>query len=734
MILYAATVALSAFLLFLVQPIIAREILPWFGGSAAVWTTCMVFFQVALLAGYFYSDTVIRRLAPRRQALLHTVLLLASLAFLPIGPGDGFKPADASNPIGRILLLLTATIGLPFLMLATTGPLVQAWFARSFRQAQVYRLYALSNLASMLALIAYPPLIEPNASSRAQAVGWSVAYTVFAVLAIAAAWYGVRRGASSGRGMALATVDAHAEGIAAPPEPASAITLDEAIAAASAGVPSAAGRQAGSGASAGSGAGAGPGGGYGALSAGPPTLAEQGLWLVLAALGSMLLLSVTSHITQNVASVPFLWVLPLSVYLITFILCFDGKGWYWRPQYFVLASVLAVLMIGGLSWSPRGMGVERGLLPIDEAVPLYAFGLFVCCMFLHGELVTRKPAPAHLTRFYLMISLGGAVGGLLVGIVAPLVFVSYWELPLALLAVAVLVGALASGGLRAVGTAAVVACAALFGDYVTFVRFDAVELSRNFYGTLRVKVAFADDEKLARRRLLHGVILHGEQFDRPDWRRLPTTYYGVSSGIGRTIETMMPTGPLRVGLIGLGIGTLATYGREGDVYRLYELNPEVLDLAQRRFTFLADSRATIEPALGDARLVLEREPPQRLDVLAVDAFSSDSIPVHLLTREAMQVYRRHLASGGAIAFHISNRFLDLSGVVRQLADEVGMAAVRLLDDPGPDHYLYRSDWIVVTGNRALIDALREQGGVDAPRRPGLRPWTDDHHNLFQVLK
>jgi hypothetical protein len=341
MILHAATIALSAFLLFLVQPIIARQILPWFGGSAAVWTTCMVFFQVALLAGYFYSDTVIRRLAPRTQAIVHTVLLLASLAFLPITLSEAMKPADASQPIGRILLMLTTTIGLPYLMLATTGPLVQAWFTRQYRSAQVYRLYALSNLASMLALIGYPPLIEPNASGHLQSIGWSVAYAVFAVLGIAAAWSGARRASAP---VEVGTVDAHAEGIAAP-APAAATPAAVAMQAAheAAGAYTHARRD----------------------PAAPPSVGEQGLWLLLAALGSALLLAATTHITQNVASIPFLWVLPLSIYLITFILCFDGKGWYWRPQYMLLAALATVAMIGGLSFRPEGFGVTRGLLHIE---------------------------------------------------------------------------------------------------------------------------------------------------------------------------------------------------------------------------------------------------------------------------------------------------------------------------------------------------------------------------------
>jgi hypothetical protein len=682
MILHAATIALSAFLLFLVQPIIARQILPWFGGSAAVWTTCMVFFQVALLAGYLYADLVIRKLAPRGQAVLHTVLLLASLAFLPITVAETMKPPDASQPVGRILLLLTVTIGLPYLMLATTGPLVQAWFSRRFEAARVYRLYALSNLASMIALLGYPPLIEPNASGAMQSLGWSAGYLVFVALAIAAGW--------------SATRGAPARRAAAPAAPAANT----------------------------------------APAAGPaPTVREQALWLTLAALGSTVLLAVTTHITQNVASIPFLWVLPLSIYLITFILCFDGTGWYKRGPFLAAAAVFAVLMLGGLSFRPLGLGIERAILHIEQAVPVYAIGLFVLCMFAHGELVARKPAPAHLTRFYLMVSLGGAAGGLLVGIAAPLAFAWYWELPLALTGIALLVGLLSSGWLRALGVVATVACAALAIDYVDWIRGGVLELSRNFYGTLRVTgSADGDTSHEASRRLLHGVILHGEQYMAPDRRAEATTYYGPTSGVGRTIEAARRPS-MRVGVIGLGVGTLATYGRQGDTYRLYELNPVVLEVAQARFTYLADSRARLEPALGDARLVLEREAPQRFDVLAVDAFSSDSIPVHLLTREALAVYRRHLAPGGAVVFHITNRYLELAGVLRQLADEAGLVALRFSDSPPTEAVQYRSDWVALSADATLVERLRAAGGRDLPATRGdRRAWTDDHHNLFEVLK
>jgi hypothetical protein len=684
--LFAATITLSAFLLFLVQPVIARQILPWFGGSAAVWTTCMVFFQVVLLAGYAYSDFLIRRLAPRRQAIVHGALVLASLAFLPITPSAAFKPEDADNPIGRILLLLTATIGLPYLILSTTGPLVQAWFARAYVHARVYRLYALSNVASMLALVAYPPLIEPFATGNAQSLGWSAGYALFAALALAAAWRAARPGAGIGAGAVAPAATARAP------------------------------------------------------RASEPSVREQALWLLLAALGSVLLLAVTTHITQNVASIPFLWILPLAIYLITFILCFDGSGWYRPGWYGALGCLMVVLMLGGLGWRVdwSAIRISSGVLPINQAVPLYALGLFVLCMFCHGELVARKPAPALLTRFYLMISLGGALGGVAVGIVAPLAFDWYWELPIALVVLAALLLYLTRGRIQWVATATLAVAILVAWFYQGSVRKDTVEVSRNFYGTLRVKSAHADDAAEARWRLLHGVITHGEQYRSPAKARIATTYYGESSGVARAIVTLRAHArdrAQRVGLIGLGVGTLASYGWAGDTYRAYELNPAVLELARRRFTFLSDSRAKVETALGDARLVLQREAPQHFDLLAVDAFSSDSIPVHLITREAIHAYRRHVNDDGVIAFHISNRYLDLTTVVLRLAEEIGWSAIRVVDDPRDNSALYRSDWVLVTANKALIDALAVQHAITPiVPDPTLPIWTDDFNNLFRILK
>jgi hypothetical protein len=697
-IVFAATIGLSAFLLFLVQPIIAKQILPWFGGSAAVWTTCMVFFQVVLLAGYTYSDAVVRWLKPRQQALLHGVLLLASLALLPITVNEVFKPSDASAPIGRILLLLLATIGLPYFMLSTTGPLMQAWFARRYAgtptAASVWRLYALSNVASMGALLAYPPLIEPNASTAAQSLAWSVGYGAFVLLAAASAvvmWKHIGANPAS-------TLDSQPGDEAATDSPA-------------------------------------------------PTVRDQALWLTLAATGSVLLLSITTHVTQNVASVPFMWLLPLALYLLSFILTFDGRGWYWQRWYRAVAALVAILMMAGLTFKPNlawrwddGLEklFERGLLPLDMALPLYAFGLFVACMFLHGELVQRKPPAAYLTRFYLMVSLGGALGGLFVGVAAPLLMNYYWELPVALMLLPLLVALLSHTQVKGLGLMAAFLCGVLAGKHVERVFDGAIHVSRSFYGTLRVLATHTPDHPQAKRRLLHGVILHGEQYLGPEVRRAATTYYGVSSGVGQALlglREMNPGQPQRVGLVGLGVGTLAAYGQPGDVYRFYELSPEVLAVAQSKFTYLADSRAQVSTGLGDARLVLEREAPQNFDVLAVDAFSSDSIPVHLLTREAMAVYKRHLRQGGVVAIHISNRYLELTPVVQQLAQHAGMTAWRVVDQPPETSVLIRSDWVLVTANAGLMHWLKEKEKGQAVDGPvNIRPWTDDYNNLFDVLR
>ena len=379
MLLYALTIFTSAFLLFLVQPIIAKQILPWFGGSAAVWTTCLVFFQFLLLAGYAYSDWTTRWLAPRRQMALHIALLVLSLASLPIVADASWKPAGDEDPTWRILGLLTVTIGLPYFLLSTTGPLVQAWFARTFPTGTVYRLFALSNFGSLLALLSYPFVFEFWVATQVQAWGWSAAYAAFVALCAASAVYSAR---SRPRVAATATVDE-----TAPEGPA-------------------------------------------------PAGSSYAAWLLLSAMGSFMLLAVTNHITHDVASVPFLWILPLTLYLLTFILCFEGRGWYRRSIF--LGPLLVI--VAAMAWA---LHEERGIMDIKEAVPLNLVGLFVMCMFFHGELAAIKPAPRYLTRYYLMVSLGGALGGVAVGLVAVKLFNTYYEFGIGLV-VTLLIAAFAT--------------------------------------------------------------------------------------------------------------------------------------------------------------------------------------------------------------------------------------------------------------------------------------------------
>ncbi len=673
MILYALTIFTSAFLLFLVQPIIAKQILPWFGGSAAVWTTCLVFFQFLLLFGYAYSDWTTRRLKPRTQIVLHVALLVASLATLPIVADGSWKPHAEDDPTWRILGLLAATIGLPYFLLATTGPLVQAWFARSFPAGTVYRLFALSNFGSLLALIAYPFVVEPWVTTLQQSGGWTAAYVGFVVLCVASALYSVRAGVRFAP--AAAAVAAVNDGPA-------------------------------------------------------PKFKDYSLWLLLSGMGSFMLLGVTNHITHDVASVPFLWILPLTLYLVTFILCFEGSGWYQR-RYFFGPLLLAV---GAMAWA---LGADQGVMEIKAAVPLYSLGLFIACMFFHGELANLKPAPRYLTTFYLMVSLGGALGGLTIGFIAPKLFDTYYEFGIGLVVTLLIAAYLVRGMPRAVPIAALVMAgftAFHVHFYIDMLSKDARVMARNFYGTLRVKDVGNGAGEHGVRRLMHGVIMHGEQFLSPERSLEPTTYYGPSAGVTRALKAS-GAAPVRVGIVGLGAGTLATYGRPGDVYRFYEVNPQVVELAQKEFSFLGKSGARVETVLGDARLVMEREGPQSYDLLAIDAFSSDSIPVHLITREAMAVYLKHVKPDGIVAFHVTNRFLQLAPVVKRIAEEYGLHTALIVDDVDDSVSLAKTDWVLVSRTEKRL-AQREiaVAATEIADIPGLRLWTDDFNNLFQILK
>jgi SAM-dependent methyltransferase len=744
----ALTIVLSSFLLFLVQPILAKQILPWFGGSAGVWTICLVFFQLVLLLGYTYAHWLTRSRIGSRQFQLHISLLLISCLTLPIIPSSLWKPGQGTGPALQILGLLCATVGLPYLLLASTAPLLQRWLGgvagSSSEQPSIYRLFALSNLGSLCGLLSYPFAIEPFATLRTQAWVWSCAYALFVACSITYAW---RRRQQRG-------------GEAGETAPAAA-----------------------------------------------PALARYAYWIGCSALGSALLLSATNQITQNVASIPLLWIVPLSMYLLSFVICFEGRsgrGWYER-RFWITPAMLAA---GAMAWA---LFADGGNLSIYVALPVFTIGLLLGCVVCHGELARSKPNPNYLTHFYLSLATGGALGGMLVGLVAPQVFAGYWEMPLAVVCLAglglyccreelrrhpgtswtanlivaavattlilLLLGRLPSAlDSYALGWAKIVqgdarwGCAALLlvsalllqryrlwgavaltallstvtfsWSYYRHLSSDTEFSARNFYGTLRVIDAPYGAGGI--RRLRHGVILHGSQVMEPAQRNTPTTYYGVSSGIGRTILSRHRTlGPLRIGSVGLGAGTLAAYGQPGDLFRVYELNPAVLDIAVNQFTYLKDSKAQVQPVLGDARLSLELEvaqgafdrPEQRFDVLSLDAFSGDAIPVHLLTAEAFATYVRVIKPDGVIAFHLTNLYLNLPPVVEQIARAAGFQAVLVADRPTTVELIAPSDWVLVTRNAAFLHDPELAAHIRAiTPRSGLPGWTDQFTNLLQVLK
>jgi hypothetical protein len=660
--LYGPTIFLSAFLLFLIQPIFAKLILPWFGGSSAVWTTCLVFFQTALLGGYLYAHLLTGRCSARRQPWVHCALLAVALLLLPVMPGERWKPSGAGDPAWQILGMLTAVLGLPYFLLSATSPLLQKWLARD--GSQPYRLFALSNVGALLALAAYPLWIEPRIATRAQDLSWSVGFGAFALLCGVAAWLSRPRS-----DVWIAT-----ESIAVKSQSS---------------IP----------------------------------------WLLLAAAGSMMLVSTTNQLTQNVAAVPFLWILPLGAYLLSFIICFESPRWYQRGLFLRLLAVA----LGSLAYALYDVQVS---VAITVAIPLFTLGLFIVCMFCHGELSRLKPETAQLTSFYLMIALGGALGAILAGLVAPRVFTGIHEFPVSLFLVALLAlwvnwpeGLTPRLLWLTVSAAMVVALIAEMHSY----RKDAVVMMRSFYGSLRVVQSIRGGGET--RTLYHGIVQHGAQYLDRAKREEPTMYFGPQSGAGLVLRFCCE-GPKRVGIIGLGAGTLAAYGKPGDAFTFYEINPQVIDLAQSYFTFLKDSKAAITIVTGDARLSLEREAaPPYYDVFLADAFSGDAIPVHLLTTEAVDLYLRHLKPSGILAVHVSNQYLDLAPVVAQLGSVHGLQA-RWVHAAKDDAHLYsQSDWILLTRDASFFARPEITGAVRRiEERPGLRLWTDDYNNLLQVLR
>ena len=630
--LYAVTIAASALLLFLVQPMIAKSLLPRFGGSAGVWVVCMLFFQVVLLAGYAYSYFVTRHLSRRTQGLVHIALLAASLFVLPVGRSSGLPGLP---PQSAILLTLAATVGLPYFLLSSTSPLLQSWYAAARVGPFPYRLFAISNAASLAALLSYPILIEPRAAVGGQLWWWSAAYAIVVLLAATLA---IRHDTTQ------PTADAPSH--------------------------------------------------------------SPWVWLALASCASALWLAVANHLSQEVAAVPFLWILPLSLYLLSFIICFDTRGSY-RPALFRFLLPIAWLAMCWRLALPGGLAGEIAVFPI---------ALLICCTFCHGELARTKPDPQHgLAFFYLMVALGGALGAIFVALIAPNVFDRYLELPIAITA-CILLGLVLVFGYptrRLVRFAVLAALAFVFATRYRDSQGQVFQI-RNFYGTLQVTDAGGT------RSLYNGRTLHGEEFLSAALSRNPTTYYGPDSGAGHLLA--QPGPPRRVAIIGLGVGTLATYGRPGDEFHFYEIDPAVVQVASQYFHFLATSPARITLVTDDGRLALSREPLRSFDVIILDAFSDDSIPVHLLTREAFQIYFQHLHPGGTLAIHLTNRYLDLAPVVSALAADSGRHSTLIHNFADPPRHIAVADWAIVN---------------DSPGPPPTRStslWTDGYSNLFQVWK
>jgi len=640
-----AAVVLGAFLLFLVQPVAGKLLLPLYGGSAAVWSACLLFFQTGLLGGYFYAHWLARHLTPRRQALAHLAVVIACV----------LAPRAAPHPGGgslHVLVTLAGAFGLPYFLLSATSPLMQHWLGLLDSQARPYRLSAWSNSACALALLAFPFLFEPRMGLSSLQLWWDAAFLVQALLLAAAAWLVWRRD---------------------PPSPNLPL-------------------------------------------AGSSSWGERLAWTGWAALGTAFLTATTAHLTQVVAPAPLLWVAPLLVYLLTYAAAFAREAR--DPRRAARHALLGLL----------AMALSILFLDLQAALAakggLYCLGLALVCLFAHRELAAAKPGPERLTSFWTHAAAGGALGTLAAGVLAPTLMQGYFELPLLMAAAAPLcLWRLRGSGrwtMQAAWMAALLAATpslALIQNYYS----GLVDGGRNFYGSLRVVDTPATEGRPPLRKMLHGLVVHGSQFTDPEMQDTPTAYYGHASAAGLLLSRPGP--PRRVGIVGLGAGALAAYGRPGDLFRFYEINPRVIDFSRRHFTYLKRSAARIEIAEGDARLTLAGEPPQRFDVLVIDAFSGDSIPAHLLTREAFTLYRWHLAPQGVIAFHISNQYADLAPVVRALAADAGAACTRMSGAQDPAVAALASTWMVV-------DTARPAAGP--PERRYL--WTDDSSSILPVLK
>jgi SAM-dependent methyltransferase len=677
-ILIALAIFLDSFLLFLIEPILGKQLLPLLGGSAAIWTTCLVFFQTSLLLGYLCAHFFATRIKLRAQSRVYMLILGA--AVVQLGATLGYRPtASTAHPVFSVFWLLSMLIGIPFLALSAANPLLQSWYGYTTKRGELvspFHLFAISNLGSLLALLVYPFVIEPRITLHRQVVAWSLGFLVFVLLCLMIHW---SRSFATGHQKSAETDGGTTPGV------------DERL-----------------------------------------------LWLLLGACGSLLLCAVTNYLSQNVAAVPLLWILPLSVYLLSFIVAFNGQT-IW-PRWLAFGLLLVALGAAGTTLYKYGETETKLRLAV---IPIFCTILFILCLFCHGELYRLRPSARHATSFYLYISAGGAVGAFFVGVVAPSVFSANYELMWGLVLVSGLAAAVSwkrSVPLRLFWSAGTVGLVVLFTVHVRTVRRDTIVRARSFYGALRVtenpiRVGPYRVGPGTVRILYNGTIEHGMQLYGSGWRSLPTTYFGLNSGIGLALRFCCGGAPRRVGVIGLGVGTLAAYGRANDVFRFYEINPLVEDIARNQFSYLSDSRASIQVVLGDARNSLATEVPQQFDVLAVDAFTGDAIPAHLLTTQALELYRRHLKPGGILAVHVTNRYLDLAPVVQQLAAHAGLPSVLVVSGSDSSTAIHRADWVLVSDNTQFFSRpeVAAVGGT-YHAKTDLSLWTDDYSSLLPVLR
>ncbi len=666
--LFGFAVFLGAFLLFLVEPIAAKQLLPVLGGSAAVWITCLVFFQTGLLCAYLYAHWMSNR---PRWVLYFALLIIgfaSALGWCLRGAGSGL---GSVHPILTVFAVLASTIGLPFLVLGTTSPLMQVWWARLHGSAIPYRLFALSNLASLLALGLYPTMIEPRLTLQAQRIAWCCGFAVFALITGLLAW--------KVRTTAMVSLSENAGGEEGAPAP----------------------------------------------------QMHRLLWVLLPMGAAMQLSAVTSYLTANVAAIPLLWILPLGVYLLTIIIAFEFPRLLPRS---IVARFL-ILMLAGLGYALSKQDVEW---PLRISIGFFLIEAFASCLFCHSEAYRLRPKrAAESTLFYLSFAAGGALGSFVIGIVFPLAFRFNIDLVITCCFTALLASIVTwrdGWNSRLLwGVATIVMAVQIFWINIVNQRSTIVS-ERNFYGALRVKQTFGFPGATLR-TLTNGNVEHGTQIDGTDeQRRTPTSYYAEDSGVGLAIRFCCGERARNIGVVGLGAGTIAAYGRPGDRIRFYEINPAVEPIAQNAFTYIRDSGALISFVDGDGRTSLAHEPPQRFDVLVVDAFSGDAIPLHLLTTQALALYRRHLASGGIIAFHISNRHVDLEAPIALMAKSAGMRAVTVTTGANDQRGEFTATWMLLSDNADFFAKPDVAHSIRQPQElAGLRPWTDDFSSLLPVL-